>query len=111
MAQWNTDDMSSLSDVCIYIRDLNELSPLERQQLTVLARLPETMRPHLILCTSKPLSESLQEQTVEHDLASLFASSSLFVDQLPQEPLRLKEVLEMLLVGTKDLHLDGKSLV
>jgi len=111
MAQWNTDDMSSLSDICIFIRDLAELSALERQQLATLARLPDSMRPHLILCSAKPLSEGVKDQSVESELASLFASSSLFVDQLPQESLRLKEVLEMLLVGTKDLQLDGRSLV
>lgn len=111
MAQWNTDDMSSLSDICIFIPELSELSPLERQQLTILAKLPDTMRPHLILCSSKPLSEGVRDLSVEPELASPFASSSLFIDQLPQEPLRLKEVLEMLLVGTRHLLLDGKSLV
>lgn len=111
MAQWNTDDMSSLSDICIFIPELSELSPLERQHLTILAKLPETMRPHLILCSSKPLSEGVRNHSVEPELASLFASSSLFIDQLPQEPLRLKEVLEMLLIGTRHLQLDGKSLV
>jgi len=111
MAQWNTDDMSSLSDICIFIKELSELSPLERQQLVLLARLPETMRPHLILCTSKPLTDGVQNQTVDPELASLFTSSSLFIDQLPQEPLRMREVLEMLLMGTKHLQLDGSSLV
>lgn len=124
MANWNTDEMNLLSDVCIFIRDLNELSSTEKDQLMTLVRLPESMRPHLILGSDKPLTteKSLPEGAVLSDsnsalstetgLASLFASSPIvLVDQLPQESERLKEVLEMLLVGTKHLQLDGKSLV
>lgn len=111
MAQWNTDDMGSLSEICIFIRDLQELSPLEKQQLVLLGRLPDSMRPHLILCTTRPLTEGLQGESVDAELVSLFASTSLFIDQLPEESLRLKGVLEMLLMGSSHLQLDEKSLV
>lgn len=125
MAHWNTDEMNLLSDVCIFIRDLNELSSTEKDQLMTLARLPESMRPHLILGSDKPLTAekplieggvvlggSNSVLSTEVGLASLFASSPMvLVDQLPQESERLKEVLEMLLIGTKHLQLDGKSLV
>ncbi len=97
MANWNSDEMRSLSDICIYIRNILELSPIERQQLIVLGKLPSSMRPHLILCSPKPLTEYLVENVLEAEIVELFSKSTLMVEQLPQNSLHTREVLEMLL--------------
>jgi hypothetical protein len=96
IAHWNTDDMEDLSNISLYVRDIFELSPKERQQLLALARLPESLRPHIVVGSYRPLMDYVEEQAVEGELANLFSKSSVFVDQVPKEYLRLKEVLEML---------------
>lgn len=96
LAYWNTDDFEDLSKVSIYVRDILELAPKERQQLLTLSRLPHSMRPHLIVGSYRPLAEYVQENILEQDLADAFAKINIFVDQMPKDYLRLAEVLEML---------------
>lgn len=109
MANWNSEEMKSLSDISIYIRDILELSPLERQQLIVLGKLPISMRPHLILCSSKPLEEHLKENEVEEELLEIFSNSVLYTEQLIQNPLHTKEVLEMLLHASTVSPINGEK--
>lgn len=93
---WTTTDSERLADTCVYIHDVFELSPKERQQLMTLASLPESIRPNIILGSYRPLSEYVNEQSLDKKLALLFTETSMNVDQMPKERLRLAEVLEML---------------
>lgn len=110
MANWNSEEMRSLSDICIYVKDLLELSPVERQQLVKLARLPNSMRPHLIIRSSIPLQDCLQAKQIEEDIVEIFSKSTFFLDQLPQDTLQLAETLEMLLndQNISDIHEGNK---
>lgn len=96
IAHWNTDDMEDLADICIYVRDIFELSPEERRQLLTLGRLPQALRPHLIVGSYRPLVDYVNEKAIEPEIAALFSEASIFVDQMPKDYLRLQEVLEML---------------
>lgn len=96
IAHWNTDDMEDLADICIYVRDIFELTPQEQKQLLTLGRLPQAMRPHLIVGSYRPLADYVEEKSVDPEIAALFSEASIFVDQMPKDYLRLQEVLEML---------------
>jgi hypothetical protein len=96
ISHWNTDDLDDLAELTLYIRDIFELTPYERTQLLTIIKLPPSLRPHLIVGSCRPLSDYTEELSVEPELASLFADTTLFVDQAPKEYLRLREVLEML---------------
>jgi hypothetical protein len=96
IAHWNTDDMEDLSSICIYVRDILELSPQEQQQLLTLRKLPAALRPHLIVGSSRTLAQYAEEKMIEPEFAAIFSETSIFTEQLPKDYLRLKEVLEML---------------
>lgn len=96
IAQWNTNDMEDLSSICIYIRDVLELSPQEQQQLLTLRKLPAALRPHLIVGSVQTLAHYAEEKMVSPEFAAIFSETSIFTEQLPKDYLRLKEVLEML---------------
>ena len=101
IAHWNTEDMEDLANICIYVRDILELSPQEQQQLLTLRKLPLEMRPHLIVGSTRALVQYGEEKLVEPELASLFSETAIFTDQMPKDYLHLKEVLEMLLEDEK----------
>lgn len=96
IAQWTTDDMEDLSSICIYVRDILELSPKDQQQLLTLRKLPAVLRPHLIIGSSNTLAHYAEEKMIETEFAAIFSETSIFTEQLPKDYLRLKEVLEML---------------
>lgn len=97
IAQWNTEDMDDLANITIYIRDILELSPKERQQLSTLQKLPSSLRPHLIIGSDRAISQYLQDSTLEPEFQASLAMTSIFTEQLPKDYLRLREVLEMLM--------------
>ncbi len=111
IAHWNTDDMEDLAEICIYVRDIFELSPQEGQQLLTLGRLPQALRPHLIVGSYRPLSDYLKEKSIEPEIAALFSEASVFVDQMPKDYLRLQEVLEMLFEVEDRPSKDEKALI
>ena len=97
ITDWSQADMENLATVTVFIPDVLELSPEERQKLISLRKLPISLQPNLIVGSSEALSQYATSQTLEQEFASLFSETSIFTEQLPKDYLRLKEVLEMLM--------------
>lgn len=96
IAHWNNEDMEDLANICIYVRDILELSPQERQQLLTLRKLPSALRPHLMIGSFESLNQYVDDQLLDPEFAILFSETTIFTEQMPKDYLRLKEVLEML---------------
>lgn len=97
MDSWNGDDLQNLENICIYIKDIFDLSPKEQQQLKALTKTPHSQRPQLLVASGRPLRDYIEDGMVDAELAQIFSETVLFVEQMPKEYLLLKEVLEMLL--------------
>lgn len=92
-----------LQDTIIYVPEVNDLSPLELQNLWELVSMPEESGPHMIIGTLRVGGGESSLGSIFDKIQREFQNSLIFVDQMPKEYLLLKEVLAMLLSRSEDV--------
>ncbi len=107
ISHWTIEELEDLSGICIYVSDISELPLEEIQQLFTLTQMPKSMRPHLIVGSQMPLSELTKNIPLLPDWIEAISKRTIFIDQMPKEHLRLRQVLEMLFEEKSNSKMHG----